>query len=258
MIYFKINRCRPRGSLSAHSPYGNRPGDGALTATPLFSVCRCVNYQKWGGASTSVRPAFFPGAGPLPSYLVRAAITTWRLCSFTAKRSYVVKGEVRTCSPIDTTSTPGEFNPMDMPNSVKLAAEVVAAYVSYNPVPRGDLKALILAVHSAVDALKGEPNQTLAHPEAKTPAVPARKSITPEYLICLEDGKHFKSMRRHLTLLGITPQQYRQKWNLPSDYPMVAPNYAAQRSALAKKNGLGQMGGTAKSGKKGRQPKSAA
>jgi predicted transcriptional regulator len=71
-------------------------------------------------------------------------------------------------------------------------------------------------------------------------AVPVRKSVTPDYLICLEDGKRFTSLRRHLRLLGLTPEQYREKWKLPSDYPMVAPNYAAQRSALAKKIGLGR------------------
>jgi predicted transcriptional regulator len=77
--------------------------------------------------------------------------------------------------------------------------------------------------------------------EVKTPAVPIRRSITPDFLICLDDGKRFKSLRRHLTGLGLTPEQYREKWNLPSDYPMVAPNYAAQRSALAKQIGLGQI-----------------
>ena len=76
--------------------------------------------------------------------------------------------------------------------------------------------------------------------EAKSPAVPIRRSVTPDYLICLEDGKRFKSLRRHLGALGLTPEQYREKWKLPSDYPMVAPNYAAQRSALARKLGLGQ------------------
>jgi predicted transcriptional regulator len=77
--------------------------------------------------------------------------------------------------------------------------------------------------------------------EAKPPAVPVRKSITPDYLICLEDGKKFNSLRRHLRLHGLTPEQYREKWKLPSDYPMVAANYAARRSALAKKIGLGQI-----------------
>ena len=77
--------------------------------------------------------------------------------------------------------------------------------------------------------------------EEKTPAVPIHKSITPDFLICLDDGKRFKSLRRHLTGLGLTPEQYREKWNLPFNYPMVAPNYAAQRSALAKQIGLGQI-----------------
>ena len=83
----------------------------------------------------------------------------------------------------------------------------------------------------------------LSHVEAKAPAVPVRKSVTPDYVICLEDGKKFKSMRRHLTQLGLTPEQYREKWNLPSDYPMVAPKYAAERSAMAKRIGLGQNWG---------------
>lgn len=126
-------------------------------------------------------------------------------------------------------------------NPVELAAEIVAAFVSYNPVPKSELPSLIEAVHSAVErlekGLEGAPPQV----EAKTPAVPIRRSITPDFLICLDDGKRFKSLRRHLTSLGLTPAQYRAKWNLPSDYPMTAPNYAAQRSAIAKTLGLGQL-----------------
>jgi predicted transcriptional regulator len=129
---------------------------------------------------------------------------------------------------------------MAMPDSVELAADVVAAYVSNNPVPKSDLPDLILAVHSSLARLGSEPERALPQAEAKPPAVPIRKSVTPDYLICLEDGKRFKSMRRHLRLHGLTPEQYREKWKLPSDYPMVAPNYAAQRSALATKMGLGQ------------------
>jgi predicted transcriptional regulator len=129
---------------------------------------------------------------------------------------------------------------MAVPDSIELAVEVVAAYVSYSRVPRGELPALILAVHSAIEGLSEGPKQALSQVEAKTPAVPVRKSITPGYLICLEDGKHFKSLRRHLTLHGMTPEQYREKWNLPPDYPMTAANYAAQRSALAKKIGFGR------------------
>ena len=129
---------------------------------------------------------------------------------------------------------------MAIPDSLGLAAEVVAAYVSNNPVPKGDLPDLILAVHSSLARLGSEPEPALPQAEATPPAVPVRKSITPDYLICLEDGKKFKSLRRHLRLHGLTPEQYREKWKLPSDYPMVAPNYAAQRSALATKMGLGQ------------------
>jgi predicted transcriptional regulator len=129
---------------------------------------------------------------------------------------------------------------MAMSNSIELAAEVVAAYVSNNPVPRSDLPDLVLAVHSSLEKLGSEPERALSQAEVKSPAVPIRKSITPDYLICLDDGKRFKSLRRHLGVLGLTPEQYREKWKLPSNYPMVAPNYAAQRSALAKKIGLGQ------------------
>jgi len=124
---------------------------------------------------------------------------------------------------------------METSESIKLAAEVVAAFVSYNPLPKSELPALIEAVQTAIAKLAKAPESS-----PKEQAVPVRKSVTPDYLICLEDGKKFKSMRRHLTQLGLTPEQYREKWNLPSDYPMVAPNYAAQRSAMAKKIGLGQ------------------
>jgi predicted transcriptional regulator len=122
---------------------------------------------------------------------------------------------------------------------IELAAEIVAAFVSNNPLPKSDLPALIHAMHAAVASLSTEA-KSAPQIEAKEPAVPIRKSITPDFLICLEDGKRFKSLRRHLGILGLTPHQYREKWKLPSDYPMVAPNYAAQRSAMAKKIGLGR------------------
>jgi predicted transcriptional regulator len=125
-------------------------------------------------------------------------------------------------------------------NPVELAGEIVAAFVSNNPLPKGELPALIHAVYSAVEKLAAGPERVAPQVEAKTPAVSIRRSITPDFLICLDDGKRFKSLRRHLAGLGLTPAQYREKWNLPSDYPMVAPNYAAQRSELAKKIGLGQ------------------
>ena len=130
---------------------------------------------------------------------------------------------------------------------IELAAEMVAAFVSNNSVPTSELPALIHAVHSAVERLIKGPESAPPQVEAKAPAVPIRKSITPDFLICLDDGKRFKSLRRHLAGLGLTPEQYREKWNLPSDYPMVAPNYAAQRSALAKKIGFGQSRGNGRS-----------
>ena len=123
---------------------------------------------------------------------------------------------------------------------IELAAEIVAAFVSNNPLPKSDLPALIHAMHEAVASLSTEAKNAPPQIEAKEPAVPIRKSITPDFLICLEDGKRFKSLRRHLGTLGLTPHQYREKWKLPSDYPMVAPNYAAQRSAMAKRIGLGR------------------
>ena len=130
---------------------------------------------------------------------------------------------------------------MGASNPIELAAEIVAAFVSNNPLPKAELPSLIHAVHMAVVRLAAGPESAQPQIEEKTPAVPIRKSITPDFLICLDDGKRFKSLRRHLAGLGLTPEQYREKWNLPSDYPMVAPNYAAQRSALAKQIGLGQI-----------------
>ena len=130
---------------------------------------------------------------------------------------------------------------MTTSNPIDLAAEIVTSFVSNNSVPRGELPALIEAVHAAVKTLADGGKGAAAVSEPPTPAVSVRKSVTPDYLICLDDGRRFKSLRRHLATLGMTPEQYRAKWSLPSDYPMVAPNYAAQRSALAKSLGLGQL-----------------
>ena len=129
---------------------------------------------------------------------------------------------------------------MGTSSAIDLAAEIIAAFVANNPLPKTELPALIQAMYMTVARLEGEPKSAPAPIEPKAPAVPIRRSITPEFLICLEDGKRFKSMRRHLAGLGLTPDQYREKWNLPADYPMVAPNYAAQRSAMAKEIGLGR------------------
>ncbi|ANY85219.1 MucR family transcriptional regulator (plasmid) [Microvirga ossetica] len=125
----------------------------------------------------------------------------------------------------------------DTPNYIELAADIVSAFVSNNSVPIADLPSLIGNVHSALQNA-GQPNQEEAKP---TPAVSIRKSITPDYLISLEDGKQYKSLKRHLTKLRLTPEAYREKWDLPRDYPMVAATYAAKRSEMAKSIGLGQM-----------------
>lgn len=122
-------------------------------------------------------------------------------------------------------------------DAVEVVAEIVAAFVSYNSLSIGELPALIESVHAAVQGF-GKPGEVGAT-DPPSPAVSTRKSVTPDYLICLEDGKRFKSMRRHLALLGMTPEQYRAKWDLPPTYPMVAPNYAAQRSTMAKSIGFG-------------------
>ncbi len=126
-------------------------------------------------------------------------------------------------------------------NSIELAADIVTAYVANNSLPIAELPALIHSVHAALEILVNGPVNLAPAVEKKEPAVSIRKSITPDFLVCLDDGKKFKSLRRHLATLGMTPDQYRAKWSLPSDYPMVAPNYAAQRSEMAKKSGLGRL-----------------
>jgi predicted transcriptional regulator len=129
----------------------------------------------------------------------------------------------------------------DKPGSfIELTAEIVSAYVSNNPVPAADMPGLINQVHTALTRISA--GQADAQPEPLKPAVSVKKSITPDYIVCLEDGKKFKSLKRHLrTQYNMTPEQYRDKWGLPPDYPMVAPNYAAARSQLAKQMGLGQQ-----------------
>ncbi|HVX91786.1 MAG TPA: MucR family transcriptional regulator [Xanthobacteraceae bacterium] len=125
-------------------------------------------------------------------------------------------------------------------NFIELTADIVSAYVSNNTVPAGDIAALINQVHSALLRVSG--GQSEAPVEPLKPAIPVKKSISPEFIVCLEDGKKFKSLKRHLrTQYNMTPEQYREKWGLPPDYPMVAPNYAAARSQLAKQMGLGQQ-----------------
>ena len=124
---------------------------------------------------------------------------------------------------------------------IDLAADIVSAYVSNNSVSAGDLPNLIADVYGALQRTSSgaAPEPT---PEPLKPAVAVKKSVTPDYIICLEDGKKFKSLKRHLrTQYNMTPEEYREKWSLPADYPMVAPNYAQARSDLAKKMGLGQQ-----------------
>jgi predicted transcriptional regulator len=122
---------------------------------------------------------------------------------------------------------------------LRMTADVVAAYVSNNSLPTAQLGEVISAVFLSLRGLEGKGVEPQAEP--LKPAVPIRKSITPDYLICLDDGKKLKMLKRHLrSTYDMTPEDYRQKWGLPPDYPMVAPNYAEQRSAFAKKIGLGR------------------
>jgi len=129
------------------------------------------------------------------------------------------------------------------PDLLGLTAEIVSAHVSNNSVSVTDLPSLITEVHRTLATLGAGAPPPPPEPEKQAPAVPVKKSITPDYLVCLEDGKKMKMLKRHLqTSYGMTPEQYREKWGLGSDYPMVAPNYAKHRSSLAKKIGLGTQG----------------
>ena len=125
---------------------------------------------------------------------------------------------------------------------IELTAGIVSAYVSNNPVPASEIPELISQVHLALVRVAGGAVEIQTDPVK--PAVSVKRSVTPEYIVCLEDGKKFKSLKRHLrTQYNMTPEQYREKWNLQPDYPMVAPNYAAAGSQLAKQMGLGQQRG---------------
>lgn len=125
-------------------------------------------------------------------------------------------------------------------SKISLAAEIVSAYVSRNAVSSTDLPALLRSVHDALAAIETGAKPVV--PIVLVPAVEIKKSITKNHIVCLDDGKTFRSLRRHLTALGMTPEQYRAKWSLPHDYPMVAPAYSAHRSVLAKKIRLGRNG----------------
>ena len=124
---------------------------------------------------------------------------------------------------------------------LEMTADIVSAYVGNNNVQVTEVPGLISSIHAALSQIST--GVVEVEPEVKEPAVSVRKSITPDFLICLEDGRKFKSLKRHLrTKYNISPEEYRAKWNLPKDYPMVAPNYAKARSDLAKQMGLGQGG----------------
>ena len=124
---------------------------------------------------------------------------------------------------------------------IEMAADIVSAFVSHNSVPAGELPTLIQSVHGAIQKIAGTKAEEPVE-QVKVPAVPIKKSIADDFLICLEDGKKFKSLKRHLrTQYNMSPNEYREKWGLSGDYPMVAPNYARARSALAKEMGLGQQ-----------------
>jgi predicted transcriptional regulator len=125
-------------------------------------------------------------------------------------------------------------------NFIELTASIVSAYVSNNPVPSAELPTLIGQVHSALRRVSTRQTEGLS--DSLKPSIAVKKSISSDFIVCLEDGKKFKSLKRHLrTQYNLTPEQYRSKWGLPKDYPMVAPNYAAARSRLAKQMGLGQQ-----------------
>ncbi|MGB8274638.1 MAG: MucR family transcriptional regulator [Alphaproteobacteria bacterium] len=131
------------------------------------------------------------------------------------------------------------FAPSESPDVLALTAEIVAAHVSKNTVMVSELPALIRQVYASLT------NAGLSQPAAARPqpAVPIKKSVTPDYVICLEDGRKLKMLKRHLkTAYNMTAEQYRERWGLPADYPMVAPNYTIQRSELAKQIGLGTTG----------------
>lgn len=134
---------------------------------------------------------------------------------------------------------------METQNNTALVAQIVSAYVAHNSLPRQEIGALIADVNASLNGISAPAPAAPARP--LTPAVPPKKSITPDYLISLEDGQRYKSLKRHLrTKYNLTPEQYREKWGLDADYPMVAPNYAKKRSELAKESGLGQRAGARK------------
>lgn len=143
-----------------------------------------------------------------------------------------------------------ESNGVRSDDILKLATEIVAAYVSNNPIPVSEVPAMIKSVHTTLGGLGGGlPGEI---PLAQKPAIAVKRSVNPDFIVCLEDGKKLKMLKRYLrSNYGMTPEEYRSKWGLPADYPMVAPNYAAQRSEFAKKIGLGRTASSSGRRRKG-------
>ncbi len=143
-----------------------------------------------------------------------------------------------------------EIHALKSDDILRLATEIVAAYVSNNPIPVSEVPAMIKSVHSTLGGLgNGLQGET---PATQKPAIPIKRSVNPDYIVCLEDGKKLKMLKRYLrSNYSLTPEEYRAKWGLPADYPMVAPNYAAQRSEFAKKIGLGRTASSSARRRKG-------
>ncbi len=144
----------------------------------------------------------------------------------------------------------------DVQRRMDLVVNVVCAFIGNNKIDKSELSGLIDTVNLALTRLSDDPAEA-APPPALVPAVPVKKSVTPDFIICLEDGRKFRSLKRHLRTLGMSPDEYRRKWGLPPDYPMVAPTYSEARSLLAKKVGLGNKAKAAASKVKGRSVKTA-
>lgn len=143
-----------------------------------------------------------------------------------------------------------ESNGLRSDDILKLATEIVAAYVSNNPIPVSEVPAMIKSVHSTLGGLGGGLSGEIQL--SQKPAIPVKRSVNPDFIVCLEDGKKLKMLKRYLrSNYGMTPEEYRSKWGLPADYPMVAPNYAAQRSEFAKKIGLGRTASSSGRRRKG-------
>lgn len=137
--------------------------------------------------------------------------------------------------------TDQQANDIPVGDLLRMTAEIVSAYVGKNTLPTQQIPEVINTVYSSLNGLQGAGRETQAEPPR--PAVPIKKSVTPEYIVCLEDGKKLKMLKRHLkTAYDMTPEEYRRRWGLADDYPMVAPGYARQRSDLAKRIGLGRRG----------------